>query len=457
MLKGRDLIVLPVLFLMLWFAATASAQMDVPCSQYILPNGLHLILHEDHTLPLVSLNLWYHVGSAREQPGRTGLAHLFEHLMFEGSAHVPLGRFDQWLEAAGGDNNASTTNDRTNYFENVPKSAIELPLFLESDRMAYLIDSMTPAKVDVQREVVKNERRQSYDNQPYGMAPIIIDETLFPKDFPYHWPVIGSMEDLTAASYSDIVGFFRKYYTPANASLVIAGDIDTGNTRALVEKWFRDVPGGKIIPDTTFVVPLLTENRRVIKEDKVQLPRLYLAWIAPKQFSPGNAELNLASFILAGGKNSRLYKRLVYELQIAQDVTAFQDEREICSEFYVIATARSGHALTELERIIRQEIDTLGQIPPADREVQRAVNQIQVDFLDQLESTAQKADQINEYFVLTGNPDYFNQDLERYKTAKAPAISNVVRQFLGQAKGVTLSIVPEGRTDLAAQKDLKRD
>src|SRR5215831_1565131 len=221
--------------------AQQSPKIDVPVTQFDLPNGLHVILHEDHAVPLLTVDVWYHVGSAREKPGRTGFAHLFEHLMFMGSGHVKPGEFDEWLEAAGGDNNASTSDDRTNYWINVPSNALDLALFLESDRMGYLLDTMTPQTVDAQRDVVKNERRQSYENRPYGIADVVLGETLFPEGHPYHWPVIGYMPDLTAASYEDVVDFFKRYYTPSNASLVVAGDIEPAKARAVVEKWFRDV------------------------------------------------------------------------------------------------------------------------------------------------------------------------------------------------------------------------
>src|SRR5512141_1566024 len=239
---------LAVLILALVLPATAGAQttprLDVPYTQFTLPNGLTVIVHEDHRVPLVSTNIWYHVGSAREKPGRTGFAHLFEHLMFEGSAHVKEGEFDTLLEATGGNNNGSTTTDRTNYWIDVPSNAVELALFLESDRMGWLLDVMSPERVNGQRDVVKNERRQSYENAPYGMASIEIDKMLYPPGHPYSWPTIGYMEDLSAASYQDVVDFFKKYYQPANASLVVAGDVDTAKTRAAIEKWFSDVKPG---------------------------------------------------------------------------------------------------------------------------------------------------------------------------------------------------------------------
>src|SRR3954465_2348290 len=317
------------------------SRLEVPFTQFDLPNGLHVILHEDHTVPLLTVNVWYHVGSAREKLGRTGFAHLFEHLMFMGSKHAKYGEFDQLLEAAGGTNNASTAEDRTNYYIDVPSSALDLALFLESDRMGYLLDAMSPQTVNAQRDVVKNERRESYENAPYGMASIEIAQMLYPEGHPYRWPTIGYMEDLTAASYEDVVEFFRKYYQPANASLVIAGDIDPAKTRALVEKWFADVkPGSGIGPPIDYPHAMLTEVKRKTIQDRVQLPRLYISWLTPAFFEPGDAELDIVSQILAGGKNSRLYKRLVYDLQIAQDVNAFQASSALGSQFQIVVTAR---------------------------------------------------------------------------------------------------------------------
>jgi len=440
----------------LLFYVTSWAQpsrITVPYTRFVLPNGLNVILHEDHSTPTVSANVWYHVGSGREKPGRTGFAHLFEHIMFEGSGHVPEGKFDEWLEAAGGENNGSTTEDRTNYWENVPSNALELALFLESDRMGYLLAAMSPAKVDGQRDVVKNERRQSYENRPYGMASIVIDENLFPPDHPYHWPTIGSMEDLSAASFEDVVEFFKRYYGPNNASLVIAGDIDPIQTKGLVEKWFSDVPAGEAVPPLDAPAAFLSQEKRVVLEDKVQLPRLYLCWITPALFAPGDAELDILANILAGGKDSRLYKRLVYELQIAQDVSAFQDSRRLASTFQIIATARSGHPLSELERVIQEEINRIKGEPPKAREVQRAVNQYEASFLNRLERVGGfggKADQLNSYFMHTGNPDYFNEDLARYKALDPNDIAAVALTYLRDDGRVVLSVVPQGRKDLAA-------
>ena len=447
-----------LLVLYLAFATILGAQelrISVPYKRTVLPNGLNLILHEDHSTPTVSINMYYHVGSGREKPGRTGFAHLFEHLMFMGSKHVPVGKFDEWLEAAGGDNNGSTDEDRTNYYENVPSNAVELALFLDSDRMGYLIDAMSPEKVNSQRDVVKNERRQSYENRPYGMSSIVLSENLYPEVHPYHWPTIGSMADLSAASYEDVVEFFRRYYIPSNSSLVVAGDIDPRAVQQQVEKWFGDIPAGNQVPPIDHPSPVIPVEKRLVIEDKVQLPRIYMAWITPPVFAPGDAELDLLSSILTGGKNSRLYKKLVYELQIAQDVSAFQSSKLLSSDFTIVATARSGHSLSELEQVIWDEVTRIKTEMPTLRELQRAVNQYEAVFLSRLERVGGfggKADLLNSYFVRTGNPDFFNEDISRYRALDVGDISAVAQTYLRENARVVLSVVPEGKRELAAER-----
>ena len=336
----------------LGLAASAAAQapaISVDYERFQLDNGLDVVLHRNPATPVVSVNTWYHVGSAREAPGRTGFAHLFEHLMFEGSGHVPEGAIDEWLEEAGGGANGSTTTDRTNYTLDAASNALELALYLDADRMASLLDAMDATSVDGQRDVVKNERRQSYENRPYGLAFPLLNQTLFPPDHPYHWPVIGSMADLSAASYDDVESFYRTYYTPNNASLVVAGDIDLGEARRLVEKWYGSIPRGPEPPRQPVAAPALRGETRLVHEDAVQLPRLYLAWHTPAQYAAGDAAVGALASVLGGGKNSRLYKRLVYELEIAQSVFAYNDTRQLGSVLTVGVTARPGVDLGRIQ------------------------------------------------------------------------------------------------------------
>ena len=437
--------------LLLALAAHAAAQapappIEVKYTEFTLANGLHVILHEDHSVPIATVNTWYHAGSANELPGRTGFAHLFEHLMFMGSGHAPYGEFDSQLESVGGGNNASTANDRTNYYIDVPSNALELALFLESDRMGYLLDAMNPKTVDAQREVVKNERRQSYENRPYGMADITLNEMLYPESHPYHWPVIGYMPDLTAASYEDVVAFFKTYYTPSNASLVVAGDIDPARTRQLVEKWFSDVKPGPAAKPLTIPGVALTGVQKKTITDRVQLPRLTLAWLTPRHFEPGDATLDIVADILAGGKNSRLYKRLVYDLQIAQDVSAFQESMNLSSAFQIVATPRPGHTVEELQKVIDEEIARLQKEEPSAHEVERSLNQIEASFYNRMERLGGfggKADQINGYFSKTGDPDYFNEDLGRYRALSASDVRAAAEAFLPRDRRVELTVQPE--------------
>jgi len=418
--------------------------------KFTLPNGLDVILHEDHSTPVVAVNVWYHVGSQNEAPGRTGFAHLFEHIMFEGSKNVPEGSFDQWLEAVGGSNNGSTNGDRTNYWENAPAGALELPLFLESDRMGHLLEAMSPAKVDGQRDVVKNERRQSYENRPYGMAELALPDALYPPDHPYHWPTIGSMEDLSAASYDDVLDFFRKWYGPANASVVIAGDVDTTRARQLAEKWFGEIPRSAPVEPLVPRPVVLAEEKRLLLEDQVELPRLYLAWPAPAHFAGGEAALVAVGSILADGKNARLYRRLVYELQVAQDVSAFVDSAALGSTFNVVVTARTGHTLEEIRALVDKEIDLIKSQAPTAREVERFQNQSEAQMLRGLERVGGfggKADLLNQYYFYTGDPDYFEEELMSYRALAPSDVRAAAQHFLGPGR-VLISVVPRGRKEL---------
>jgi zinc protease len=428
-------------------ATPASSRLAVPYTLFTLPNGLNVILHEDHSVPQVAVNVWYHVGSSYEKPGRTGFAHLFEHILFEGSKNVKEGEFDKLLEAAGGNNNGSTTEDRTNYYETLPSNALDLALYLESDRMGYLLDIVTPALVDGQRDVVKNERRQSYENAPYGKAMLRLSELLYPKNHPYHWPVIGYMEDLTAATHEDVTEFFRKYYAPGNASLVVAGDINPAEARKRIEHWFSDVKAGaRLEPLQAPAVELTT----VVTErltDAVQLPRIYLAWLTPGLLQPGDAELDLLSGVLTSGKNSRLYKRLVYDMQLAQDVSAAQYSARLSSMYVIQITARPSQEdpdalLGRITAIVDEELSRLRDAPPDDRELARVKNGIETSFVSSMETVAAKADRLNAYFTQTGNPDYFAEDLGRYQALQPNDIQAAVRRWLPANRRLEMSVIP---------------
>ncbi|MEK6768263.1 MAG: pitrilysin family protein [Gemmatimonadota bacterium] len=431
----------------------AAQQLRVPYSTFTLPNGLRVILHEDHSVPVVTVNTWYHVGSGDERPGRTGFAHLFEHVMFMGSQHVPTGDFDRLLEAAGADNNGSTTEDRTNYYEDGPAGALPLMLFLDADRMGFLLPEIDSAKTDLQRRVVQNERRQSYENQPYGLSEENILRRLYPEAHPYHWPVIGSMADLSAATLEDVRNFFRTYYTPNNATISIAGDISPRAARRLVEQYFGEVQRGPAVtrPDVpSFTLPA---DVYATLEDRVQLPRVYNAWHSVRAFAQDDAALNALGDVLASGKSSRLYRRLVYELQIANQVAAFQDAGRLDGKFEIVATARPGHDLNEIQRVIDEEIRRIAETGPTQRELERVQNSDEAQFLDGMERVggfSGKANQLNFYNYFVGTPDYFQRDLERYLRLVPADLQRVARQYLTQAHRVVLSVVPQGATNLAA-------
>jgi zinc protease len=431
-------------------AAQAAPRVQLAVEEFTLPNGLHVILHRDPTTPMITTNIWYHVGSGHERPGRTGFAHLFEHIMFEGSQNVPEGAIDEWFEEAGGSPNGSTSRDRTNYMQTFSSSALDMALFIESDRMGFLLEAMTPEKVDGQRAVVKNERRQSVDNEPYGLAPQIISELLYPPDHPYSWPVIGYMDHLDAASYEDVASFFREFYAPNNATLTITGDVDPRRARALVTKWFGEIPRGAAPAPLAAAQPRLERTERVTLEDRVQLPRLYMAWHTPPAFETGDVELNVLAQVLAGGRSSRLYRRLVYEMQIADNVSANQASGRIASDFRISATARAGHTLDELERVIIEEIERIQREPPDAREIERVLNQYEASFFERLERIATKADQLNSYYFYTGRANFFNEDLARYRAVRPEAVSAAAARYLDMNRRVVLGVVPQGRVELAA-------
>ena len=413
--------------------------------RFTLDNGLQLIVHEDPSVPLAAVNLWYRVGSKDERPGRTGFAHLFEHLMFEGSAHVPSGQFDEVLESVGGVNNGSTSTDRTNYWETVPSNALELALFLEADRMGAL--TMTQEKLDAQRDVVKNERRQSYENRPYGLAFETIHKLIYPPTHPYHWPIIGWMEDLDAATLDDVVGFFRTYYAPNNASLAVAGAVSADDVLALVEKHFAAIPAAT--PPAPGQVPAAQLDHTVFEtiEDEVHLPRIYICWHSPAVFEPGDAELDVFAATLTQGKTARLYHALVYERGIAQDVEAFQSSALLGSLFNVVVTARPGVALPELYALVMTELESTVSTLDAG-EVERSVRRFETSFVDSLQTVGGfggRADRLNYYATYLGDPGYAQADLDRFLSMTVQRVVSAARTHVIGQPAVVLSVVPKGQ------------
>jgi zinc protease len=428
----------------------AQTSIRVPVTVDTLSNGLTLLVHEDHSTPIVAVNVWYHVGSGDEKPGRTGFAHLFEHLMFMGSEHAEYPAFDRLLESAGANNNGSTTNDRTNYYEVGPSSSLALMLWLEADRMGWFVPTMTDEKVDLQRDVVKNERRQSYENRPYGLAWETLAEALYPSGHPYSWSVIGSMADLSAASLEDTKEFFRRYYAPNNAVVAVAGDVKVADVRREVQKYFRDIPRGPAIARPDAPPFTLAKDTMIVLEDKVQLPRLYYNWHTTKTLTADDAALELLAYILTGARNSRLTDALVYQQQIAADVSAFQDGKRLDGDFIILATARPGHTLPELQASIDEQLKRIIAQGPEAKELEQAKNNTESSFLNGLERVLSKANQLNSYYYFAGQADWVDQDLARYRAVTAADVQRVARQYLGGHK-VILSIVPEGKTDMAAR------
>ena len=421
--------------------------MNIPFTKHTLSNGLDVLLHEDHSCPIIAVNIWYHVGSKNERPGRTGFAHLFEHLMFEGSAHHDKGYFPP-LQGAGASLNGSTNADRTNYWEVVPSSALELVLWMESDRMGFLLPALTDSKFGNQRDVVLNERRQNYENRPYGLAPMAMVAALFPPDHPYHWTTIGEVADLRAAGLDEVRQFFSTYYHPGNASLALAGDIDPGEALELARKYFEDLPAGPSVLPVKPQSPVLLGETRLLLEDRVELPRVYISWLTTAMFADGDADLDLAADILANGKTSRLYKRLVFDERIATDVSAAQNSREIAGFMQLAATAAPGHTLGEIERVIVEEISKLAADGPSADEMDRAKLQAEAQFVFRLQSVGGfggKSDQLNAYNTFLDDPAFFDRDLQRYRDVTGSSLQATVREFADHGRRVALSMVPRGR------------
>ncbi len=427
-----------------------ATRLRVPYTIDTLPNGLTLIVHEDHSVPIVTTNVWFHVGSGDEKVGRTGFAHLFKHLMFMGSQHAEYPQFDRLLEAEGANNNGSTTEDRTNYYEEGPSSSLKLMLWLEADRLGWLLPTMDRPKVDLQRDVVKNERRQSYENQPYGLVADYRSKLVYPAGHPYSWPVIGSMADLSAASVDDVKDFFRQYYAPNNATIVVAGDVTPAEVRAIVREYFAEVPRGPAITRPA-PAPFTIRDTAVTLEDRVQLARLYLTWHSVKNTDRDAAALQVASYVLSGSRTSRLTQALVYKGEIATAVQAYNADKRLDGDYSIVATARPGIGLDTLQTVIDRNVQTLAADGPTARELDEARNVIEASFLRSIQTVSGKADQLNEYYYQTGNPDGFQDDLDRLRAVTAADVQRVVRTYL-QAPRVMISVVPQGKQQLAATR-----
>ena len=433
-------------------AASGADSIKLPFETYTLPNGLTVILSPDKTTPTVAVNVWYKVGSKNEIVGRTGFAHLFEHVMFTGSGNVPYGLHDKLTEGVGGSNNGTTNNDRTTYYETVPTNYLESALWLEADRMGYLLDSLDLAKLNAQRDIVKNERRQGVDNQPYGRAGEILAHATYPPTHPYSWDVIGSMEDLSAASEEDVKNFFRLYYAPNNAYLSIVGDFDTAQTKAWVTKYFSDVSRGKPITRPKVDPVTLNGEKRLYYEDRVQVPRLYIQWPTVGEKHDDHFALDVLGTILSGSRTARITKALVYDEQAAASVQSGQNTNEDVGEFILMITPRPGHTLTSLEAASEAIIERLKNEGPTAEEIQKAIAGEELGFVSNLESNLGKAFQLADGAGYHGDAGYFRTAYKKTLSVTAEDVKRVANKYLTSGR-VVLSVVPEGKADQAAKPD----
>lgn len=406
--------------------------LNLEYEKYKLNNGLEVILYTDNSLPLTAVNIWYKVGSAYEKKGKTGLAHLFEHMMFQGSENVPKEMHFSYIQEAGGTLNGSTNFDRTNYYEKLPSNSLELALWLESDRMGYFLSALTQEKLDNQKSVVANERLERYDNQPYGLAWEIILKNLFPKGHPYSWATIGYLEDIKNYSLDDIQSFFRTYYSPNNASLVVAGDIQINKTKELVEKYFASIKSFNNKNEPADGVLKLNENITVEHPDNVQLDRIYLAWHTDKIFTDDDPALDVLADILSGSKNSRLHKRLVYDEQIAQDISSFQFSGKFGGMFMIVATSKPGISIVSIKEIIFEEINNLLNKGVEEKELIKTKNGIKSGFIYSMQSLDNIADRMNMYNFYLNDPNKFNYDLMRYNLINDKSVIAVCKKYLTQ-------------------------
>lgn len=416
--------------------------LDLNCTKGKLKNGLEYILYQDKSIPLVAVNIWYKVGSAFEKKGKTGLAHFFEHMMFQGSENVPKEMHFRLIQEAGGTLNGSTTTDRTNYYEKLPANSLELALWLESDRMGYLLPALTQEKLDNQKEVVKNERLERYENQPYGLAWELLVTNLYPENHPYSWSTIGFLKDIESYSLDDVSNFFRKYYSPDNATIVIAGDFENDNAINLLEKYFEPIPSFNSIETVSTNFVSLEKNIDIEHRDNVQLDRIHLAWPTDFIFGNDDAALEVAADILSGSKNSRLYKKLVFDLQISQDVMAYQHSGKFGGHFMIISTAREGVSLDQIKQVIFDEINDIIVKGIQTKELEKSKNGIKANFVYSMQNLDTVADYLNHYNFYLNKPSSFQFDLNRYNLVDENMIRESVKKYLTKPY-VELRIIPK--------------
>ncbi|HVL66194.1 MAG TPA: pitrilysin family protein [Vicinamibacterales bacterium] len=433
-------------------AAGKSPTIDIPFEQYTLPNGLRVILSQDRSVPRVAVNVWYHVGSKNEEKGRTGFAHLFEHVMFTGSGNIPYGVHDQLTNGVGGSNNGTTDNDRTLYFETVPSNYLETALWLESDRMGFLLEALDIDKLNAQRDIVKNERRQRIDNQPYGRVGEILSAATYPPGHPYSWSVIGSMEDLSAASEEDVKNFFRLYYAPNNAILTIVGDFDPAQTKGWIEKYFGGIPRGKPIERPKIEPVTLAAEKRLLFEDAVPTPRLYIQWPTVGRRNADQFALSVLASVLTGGRTARLTKALVYDKQAAANIGAFQSTSEDVGEFEISVTPRPGHALAAIEQEIDAILEKLKAEGPTEQELQLATASQELNFVAGLQSHLGKSMQLADGAGYHNDPGYYRKAYEARRAVTTEDVKRVANKYLTKGR-VVLSVVPKGKPELASKPE----
>jgi zinc protease len=421
---------------------SSHATLDLDLRRHTLDNGLRVVLHRDAALPLVAVNLWYHVGSKNERPGRTGFAHLFEHMLFQGSEHVGTNEHFRFMQQVGGVANGSTWYDRTNYYETVPAHHLDLALWLESDRMGFFLPALTQENLDTQRDVVMNERRQRVENQPYGGAGEAINDLLYPPDHPYHWPVIGYMEDIAAATLEDVRTFFRDYYTPNNAVISVVGDIEPDDALERIEAWFGGLPPGPPVAPVVPVAPPPGGERRATLLDDVHLPRVYIAFRAPAYGQRAWYAADLLAAVLAGGKASPLYRDLVYERQIAQDVGASIGPQECGGTFMLVATARPGVTAEALEEALLGHLERAATTLPAAEDFERARNRMLTDYFSGLQRLDTVADLLSQFATYFDHPAGALAEADRYLEIAPRELMDYAVQWCGEAQRVVVAVVP---------------